>query len=302
MRVHFGLEQLAAEWGAAVGCVGTFDGVHQGHQAVVSRAVGRAREEALPSVLATFDRHPLSTLAPEKCPPAVATIGANLRCFESLGVDVALVLPFDRAMSQMSATRFFEDVLRGALKVGRMVVGHDFAFGHGREGTAEWLASRVPTETVAPVLVDGERASSSAIRALVAEGAVEGAATMLGRPYTLEGVVVAGQRLGRQLGYPTLNLARSANQVVPADGVYAGACATPFGTYRAAVSIGVRPAVGGTDRTIEAYLLDYPGESLYGRAVELSVGRRLRGEQDFATVEALVEQIARDVENVALGG
>ncbi|MCO5296669.1 MAG: riboflavin biosynthesis protein RibF [Fimbriimonadaceae bacterium] len=302
MRVHFGLEQLAAEWDAAVGCVGTFDGVHLGHQAVIGQAVARAREHRLPCVLATFDRHPLATLAPDRCPPTLATIGANLGCFERLGVDVALVLPFDRAMSEMPATRFLEDVLQGALRVDRMVVGHDFAFGHGREGTSAWLAPRLPTETVPPMLVDGERASSSAIRAAIAEGSVEAAGRMLGRPYALEGVVVAGEQLGRRLGYPTLNLARSSNQVVPAHGVYAGSCGTPLGEYRAAVSIGVRPAVGGTRRTIEAYLLDYPGESLYGRPVELAVSRRLRGEQDFASLEALVEQIARDVENVATGG
>lgn len=302
MRVHYGLEQLAAEWSAAVGCVGTFDGVHRGHRAVISRAVECARARALPCVLATFDRHPLATLAPERCPPSLATVGANLRQFEALGVDVALVLPFDRPMSEMPAGKFFEDVLEGALRVNRMVVGHDFAFGHGREGTPAWLSTRVPTETVEPLLVEGQRASSSAIRDAVDLGAVEKAALQLGRPYALEGVVVAGERLGRQLGYPTLNLARSSNQVIPAHGVYAGSCETPFGPFQAAISIGVRPAVGGTHRTIEAYLLDYPGEDLYGRAVELAVARRLRGEQDFATVEALVEQIARDVEDVALGG
>jgi len=295
MRVHFGREQLRAEWKRAAGCLGTFDGVHLGHQAVIAAAVATARSESIPCVLATFDRHPASVLAPERCPLAVATVGSNLRRFESLGVDIAVVLPFDRATSESPPEAFLSEVLQGALHIDRMAIGHDFAFGHQRAGTPEWLADRVQTQIVPPLMLDGVRVSSSAVREAVSKGLVERAARLLGRPFAIEGVVVEGLRLGRRLGYPTANLVRSSPQITPADGVYAGSCDTPFGTFQAAVSIGLRPAVGGTERTIEAYLLDYPGESLYGRALELGIERRLRDERSFESLEALTEQIARDV-------
>lgn len=295
MRVHFGLEQLQAEWQRAAGCLGTFDGVHLGHQAVISAAVAAARSEAMPSVVVTFDRHPAAVVAPERCPPVVATVGSNLRRFADLGVDIAVVLPFDRAMSQVSPEAFLADVLRGALRIDRMAIGHDFAFGHERAGTPAWLSEQLRTEIVPPLELDGARVSSTAIRQAVADGRVEEAARLLGQPFGVEGVVVEGQRLGRTLGYPTVNLARSSPQVSPADGVYAGRCETPFGSYQAAISVGLRPAVGGKDRTIEAYLLDYPGESLYGRALDLQLERRLREERSFESLDALTEQIARDV-------
>lgn len=301
MLVHFGLDRCAARWPSAVGCVGTFDGVHLGHRGVLKAAVDVSRAEGVPCVLATFDRHPAALLAPDRCPASLAGLNTNLDCIRETGVDVVVVLAFDEALSRMSAQEFLDEVLRGALRVDRMVVGHDFAFGRGREGTPDWLGARIATEVVPPLEIDGRRVSSSAIREAVAQGNVEGAARLLGRPFAIEGVVVRGQQLGRTLGYPTVNLARSGPQVQPADGVYAGGCDTPLGTFRAAISIGMRPAVGGTERTIEAFLLDYPGESLYGRAVTLQLVRRLRDETPFATVEALVEQIERDVRQVAQG-
>ncbi len=301
MQLHFGLERCAAQWPCAVGCVGTFDGVHMGHREVIQTAVLAARREGAPCVLVTFDRHPAALLAPDRCPPSLASLSTNLRCVREAGVDVAVVLAFDAALSTLSAREFLDQVLCGALKVGRMVVGHDFAFGRGREGTAAWLQERIPTEVVPPLEVGGQRVSSSAIRDAVARGDVEGASTLLGRAFAVEGVVVPGRRVGRTLGYPTVNLAPFGLQVQPADGVYAGLCDTPLGTFKAAVSIGLRPAVDGAQRTIEAFLLDYPGESLYGRSVVLQLVRRLRDYLAFETVEALVEQISRDVQRVAQG-
>jgi riboflavin kinase/FMN adenylyltransferase len=295
MQVHLGTGTLRAEWARAVVCVGTFDGVHLGHRAVIRRAVEDAREAELPSVLVTFDRHPAAILAPAKTPPALATLGENLRQFATLGVSVVLVLPFDAALSRMSADQFLADVLRGAARADRIVVGHDFAMGNGREGTTEWLAARIPTDVVPPFELEGHRVSSSEIRRSVQAGDVERAGTLLGRPYALEGVIVGGQRLGRELGYPTANLARSLNQALPADGIYAGWFESIQGRYRAATSIGTRPAVGGGDRTVEAFLLDYPGESLYGLSARLEFHRRLREERNFPSLDALKEQMARDV-------
>lgn len=295
MDVHFGLELLHAEWPRAITCVGTFDGVHLGHQAVIGEAVRHATKGELPCCLVTFDRHPAHILAPDRCPPAISSLSANLTHFRELGVSVAVILAFDTALSRTPAQEFLDHILVGKLRTGELIVGHDFALGHGREGTPDWLARHLPTHVVPPFEMDGRRVSSSDIRRAIQEGRMEDAAKWLGRPFEIEGVVVGGQRLGRELGFPTANLARSFEQVVPADGVYACWSESSRGRFRAAVSIGARPAVGGKTRTIEAYLLDYPGESLYGRTIRLEFVSRLREERDFASLDLLKAQISLDV-------
>jgi riboflavin kinase/FMN adenylyltransferase len=296
VQVHFGLDQLRPEWDRSVVCIGTFDGVHLGHQSVIGTAVREADAQGLPATLVTFDRHPAAVLAPDKCPAAIAGIGTNLREFERLGAAVCVLLPFTKELSQTPAEAFFQEVLLRRLLASEIVVGHDFAFGKDRQGTPEWLCERIKTKIVPPFLMEGVRVSSSAIRAAVTEGRVEDARRWLGRPFELGGVVGGGERLGRELGYPTLNLARSLEQVVPGDGVYAADCATPFGVFRAAASVGNRETVGGTSRAIEAHLLDYPGNSLYGRSVGLRFLARLRDQVRYNSVESLIEQLARDVE------
>jgi riboflavin kinase/FMN adenylyltransferase len=296
MQLHLGVGALRSEWPQAVVCVGTFDGVHLGHEAVIRTAVEDAQRKDLPCVLVTFDRHPAAILAPARNPKALAPLQENLARFESLGVALTLVLAFDAELSRMSADRFFDEILVGAVHATEVVVGHDFAMGNGREGTAEWLKARIPTTIVPPFVVDGERVSSSAIRDAVHVGDMRRAGRLLGRPYALTGLVAAGHKLGRQLGYPTANLARSVDQALPADGIYAGWFESATGRYRAATSIGTRPAVGGGARTVEAYLLDYPGESLYGLFARLELVERLRDEQDFPTLDELIFQISLDVE------
>lgn len=302
MLTHFGIESVQAEWCEAVVCIGTFDGVHLGHRRVIERAVESGRASDRPSVVVTFDRHPAAVLAPDRVPPAIASLGEDLRQFEAIGAAVAVVLRFDEALAATTAETFLDDILREGLRGSALVVGHDFAFGHDRVGTPDWLADRIPTEVVPPFLLDGQRVASSEIRRRIASGDVEGAARLLGRPFAVEGVVVGGEKLGRTLGFPTLNLARSGGQVRPADGVYAGRCETSIGAFAAAIGIGVRPTVGGSERTIEAYLLDYPGDSLYGQAVRLEVIQRLRGEVRFDSLEDLRRQMAEDVDRVRLGG
>jgi riboflavin kinase/FMN adenylyltransferase len=299
MQVHFGEELLRAEWTSSVGCLGTFDGVHMGHRQVISTAVSRAKARGLPCVLVTFDRHPAAILAPDRCPPSIAPLSSNLKAFEELGVSVALILPFTKQLSETHADDFLQNVLIGEAKTDLLVVGHDFAFGKDREGNPAWLQSRIETEVIQPFEIDGSRVSSSLIRKAIAEGDMEPATRWLGRPFAINGFVVSGQRLGRELGYPTINLARSYDGVLPADGIYAGFAQTNQGRFKAAISLGMRPTVDGSHRTVEAFLLDYPGTEIYGSSVELEFHRRLRGEEKFDSLEALKIQIAKDVDLVA---
>ena len=298
MQVFFGAETLEPEWKHSVVCIGTFDGVHLGHGAVIGSAVSRAAELGLPTVLATFDRNPAAVLAPDRCPPSIASLRSNLDEFRLLGIQIAVVLRFDREFSEVSADDFFQNILVDRLGAQAIVVGHDFTFGKNRVGNPEWLASRVETDIVEPFLIDGQRVSSSRIRTAVSEGEMGVAASLLGRPFEIAGIVVSGQRLGRTIGFPTLNLARSFRQVTPADGIYAGSCETPMGTFKAAVSVGARPTVDD-ERTIEAYLIDYPGSEIYGAAVRLKLIERLRTVAKFDSLEALQAQIASDIEHVS---
>lgn len=300
MQVHFGVEPMHPEWPASVVCIGTFDGVHRGHQEVIRRAVHIAAERELPCVVVTFDRHPAAILAPERKPPALASLEENLAEFELLGAAATVILPFDRVLSQTTATDFLDRILVGILRASCLVVGHDFALGHDREGTGDWLRARMETVVVPAFELDGVRVSSSDVRRAVLTGDVATACRLLGRPFALHGVVVGGNRLGRELGYPTINLARSFDQALPTDGVYAGACRTRFGDFRAAISIGIRPTVEDEGRRlIEAYLIDYPGHSLYGRDVTLRFWQKLRGQEKFESLDALKIQMARDVATVA---
>lgn len=295
MLVHFGADLLVPEWSGSVVCIGTFDGVHLGHQAVIQAAIDQARVNEVPAALVTFDRHPAATLAPEKTPPILIATEQKLDIFRDLGVGIALVLPFDRELSQTPAEEFLGKILIEKLRARSIVVGHDFAFGKNRTGTSEWLAARIPTTVIPPVEVEGHRVSSSEIRGLVLSGQFERVERFLGRAWSMDAVVVSGQKIGRTIGFPTVNLARSMALATPPDGVYSGNCQTRVGVYRAAIGIGNRPTVGGTHRTIEAYLIDYPGDSLYGMPVRLSFERKLRDEINFSSLETLKEQMALDV-------
>lgn len=224
------------------------------------------------------------------------SIGAKLDFLRRLQVPITVVLPFNQELASTSAETFLHDYLQGHLRAEMAVVGHDFAMGQNRVGTAAWLSQRMETQIVPPFELDSRRVSSSEVRRAVAEGRLEEAERLLGRPYAIEGVVVEGAKLGRTLGYPTANLARSIRQVEPPDGVYAATAITPLGTFPAAASLGIRPTIDATTRTIEAYLMDYKGDSLYGMSITLQLRRRLRGQEKFDSLEALKEQMARDVE------
>ena len=298
MQVHFGVELVKPEWERAVVCIGTFDGVHLGHQQVIKQAVDRASELEIPLIVVTFDRHPAVVLNPAKAPKAIASLKMNLEQLQIHGVGLTVVVAFNAWLSRMSATEFFHSILCEKLRATCIVVGHDFAMGNGREGNTEWLRQHIETIIVPPFEVDHQRVSSSAIREAIGSGDLEAANRQLGRGFEVQGFVEHGQKLGRELGFPTANIARSFDQVMPKDGVYASWFFVKGKRYMGATAIGTRPAVGGTDRTIEAHLLDYQGDSLYGQHVRLRLEKYLRPEANFPSIDALKEQMAKDVESV----
>ncbi len=300
MLTIFGAQNQDIAWSNAVVCIGTFDGVHLGHQALIRRAVQRAAELEFPAVVVTFDHHPARVLAPDRCPPALGSLAQNLAHIAELGVAATVVLHFDAALATTRASTFLDEILVQTLHARELVIGHDFAFGKDREGTGEWVAERISAETFPPFSVDGHRVSSSEIRGAVQSGDVEHAARLLGRRFSLTGVVGHGEKLGRTLGYPTANLELPATLAIPGDGVYSSMARTRFGVFPAAVSIGSRPTVGDRPRVVEAYLLEYPGDSLYGTALSLEFLARVRGQERFNDLEQLKSQMASDIQQVAL--
>jgi riboflavin kinase/FMN adenylyltransferase len=270
--------------------VGTFDGVHRGHREVIAGA----------DTVLTFDPHPTAVVQPHAAPRLLTEPVRKARLIASLGVEELVVIPFDHDFAARSAQQFVDDVLVGALGATHVSVGENFRFGNKAKGDAELLRAddRFQTRVVQLLEVDGEIVSSSHIRGLVLGGAVDYAGQLLGDPFTVSGLVAHGDERGRTLGYPTANLVPDPAYVTPAHGVYAAHATTDDGaTHAAAVSIGVRPTfVTGRGELIEAYLLDFEGD-LYDRPLELAFLKRLRGEKRFASVEALVEQMARDVED-----
>jgi riboflavin kinase/FMN adenylyltransferase len=264
--------------------VGTFDGVHLGHRRVI---------EGSDSVL-TFEPHPVAVVAPQHAPKLLTALEMKAELIAALGVRELIVIPFDHAFAQRSASEFIDGVLVDALGAVRVSVGENFRFGHRAQGDTRLLMADERFQTVVqPLLeVDGEIVSSSHIRGLVAAGEVDQATHFLGAPFQLRGEVMHGDERGRQLGFPTANLIPAEELVCPGHGIYA--CRADG--HAAAVSIGVRPTFKtGRGELIEAYLLDFEGD-LYGRTLQLDFIERLRGERRFESAEALIEQMHRDVE------
>jgi riboflavin kinase / FMN adenylyltransferase len=299
MRVHRSLSDVPPAPAGRALALGTFDGVHLGHRRVIASAVERAREGGLVSTVVTFDPHPLCVLRPDEPPRLLTTTDQKIDLISELGVDELVTIPFTPELSRQSAEDFCDQVLVGALGARWVSVGRNFHFGHGAAGDAALLASRPEFETDVVELVEhgGDSVSSSRIRNLLAEGEVAHAAELLGAPYSLVGSVVEGDRRGRDLGVPTANIEPPAEVVVPAPGIYAGiAAANGISPTPAAISIGVRPTFDtGGDLRVEAHLIGFTGD-LYGREMKLSFLERLRDEVRFDSVEELVEQMRKDVE------
>lgn len=285
--------------------IGAFDGVHLGHQEVIRRAVEIGRERGLRTMTLTFDPNPVAVLRP-KLAPAVLTSGPlKAQLISRLGPDELLVVPFNRAFSRITATRFAEMLASAPLGADAVVVGANFRYGHGGEGTADTLRQfgrahgllvEVPETVCSP---DEKPVSSTRVRRLIATGHVEEVADLLGRPHALDGVVERGDGRGQGLGFPTANVAVADGTAVPEQGVYAGRAGLVGTTSAAAINIGTSPTFAGSESRgvrVEAFLLDHDGSDLYDQPIRIEFVKRLRREERFDSVDALVKQMHRDVE------
>jgi riboflavin kinase / FMN adenylyltransferase len=298
MQIVRGLPSYPPDAPAAAIALGVFDGVHLAHRAILECAVSRARAAGFVALVCTFDPHPLQVLQPERAPVPITTLDERLGLLAETGLDTTVVVAFTPEFAAMEPEAFVKEVLVDRLRAREVVVGFNHTFGRGARGDTRLLervgaAVGVRTHVIPPLLVDGRPVSSSAIRAALAEGAVERATRYLGRPYALAGEVVPGAGRGRSLGFPTANLRPDRPPLLPA-GVYACQAVVEGTPHPAVVNIGVRPTFGEGALAVEAHLLDFEG-LLYGSRVRLAFVARLREERRFPGPAALREQIARDV-------
>jgi riboflavin kinase / FMN adenylyltransferase len=294
-----GLEQVPGSWGRCVVTIGVFDGVHFGHQRIVRRAVERARELGVPAVVMTFDPHPSEVIRPGSHPAVLTTQRYRADLLEECGADVVLVVPFTPEFAKHSAEAFVHEVLVERLHVAAVVVGTNFRYGHKVTGDIASLTADGQRYgfTVEAVDLEGSGSttwSSTYVRTCVAAGDVAAAAAALGREHRVEGVVVRGDGRGREIGYPTANVEPVAHSAVPADGIYAGRLLRRGEEHVAAISIGTNPTFAGTERRVEAFVLDFTGD-LYGEHVALCFTARLRDTVRYDALEPLLEQMALDV-------
>lgn len=300
MKFERGLEQVVHDARSVV-TVGTFDGVHRGHQAVLQFVKERARERKGISTVLSFDPHPREVLRGEPV-PLLTTIEERAALLSDLGIERFIVLPFTPELAAMSARQFVEEVLVRRIGLQAICVGYDHTFGHNREGNVALLRQMGPeygfaVDVIPPQVVGERTVSSTLIRTiLIREGDVRQAAALLGHPYSLSAMVVRGDGRGRLLGFPTANLHPThPRKLIPRNGVYAVRVWVPGASepYGGMMNIGVRPTFAGDRRTLEVHILDYEGE-LYGQQLRVDFIERLRNEQRFPSVEALREQLLLD--------
>lgn len=290
--------------------IGVFDGVHQGHRHLIDQARAQADRLGQPLVAVSFDPHPMQLVRPDRAPRMLTTVHHRVELLRGAGVDFVRLLTFDRALAQMSADDFITEILVSQLSAGQVVVGENFRFGHRASGTIDTLQQHGPRHGFDVSAVSLKRSSgdhedaawsSTRIRALLAEGHVDRAAIGLTRLHRIVGEVVTGDQRGRDLGYPTANLSLLPEDyggppAVPGDGVYAGWLLHDGQRLPAAISVGTNPTFGqGTERRVEAHVLDRDDLDLYGHQVAVEFAERLRGQVAFHSVDDLVEQMAADV-------
>ena len=314
-----GQEDIPSDWGRCVLTIGVFDGVHRGHAELIGRAVKSARARGVPTVLMTFDPHPMEVVYPGSHPAQLTTLTRRAELAEELGIDVFLVMPFTLDFMKLTPERYIHELLVERLHVLDVVVGENFTFGKKAAGTVATLrkaGERLGFAVESVSLVAEQHSSetltfsSTYIRACVDAGDVVAAAEALGRPHRVEGVVVRGDGRGRGLGYPTANVAPPMYSAIPADGVYAAwftvhghghghghgaGPVVPGQRYPASVSVGTNPTFSGRTRTVEAFVLDVSAD-LYGQHVSVDFVARLRGQEKFSSVDDLIAAMGRDTD------
>ena len=309
MRTLYPLQDSLETLQDTVVAIGVFDGVHRGHQEILKQTVREARSQGLTPVALTFDIHPTELFAPHQSPPYIASLPQRVELIEQHGggIEAVAVARFDPDFAGLSPEAFVRDVLEGILGARHVLVGADFCYGARRSGSVTTLLrdgarNGFVVTVVPPILIGGERVSSTQIRGLVAGGDLPAALPLLGHPFVVQGVVGHGKRLGRTLGYPTANLLPSQpGQLLPGNGVYAAYARLADGrTVRAAVSVGTNPTTdsdGG--RKIEAFLMDGFVEDVYDQSFALDFREKIRDEQKFDGLDTLVMQMEQDVQQVA---
>ncbi len=313
MKRWRGPDDIPSDWGRCVLTIGVFDGVHRGHAELIERAVKSGRARGVPTVLMTFDPHPMEVVFPGSHPAQLTTLTRRAELVEELGIDVFLVMPFTPDFMKLTPERYVHELLVERLHVLDVVVGENFTFGKKAAGNVDTLrgaGERLGFAVESVSLVAEQHSSqtvtfsSTYIRSCVDAGDVVTAEEALGRPHRVEGVVVRGDGRGRGLGYPTANVAPPTHSAIPADGVYAGwftvlgqgsgtGPVVPGRRYPAAVSVGTNPTFSGRARTVEAFVLDTAAD-LYGQHVAVDFVARLRGQKRFSSVDDLIAAMGRD--------
>jgi len=292
------LDQFPEQFRHGAVSIGNFDGVHLGHARIVERLLAMADKIGGPAVVFTFDPHPARLLRPDLAPAPLGWTDRKVHLLAELGVDAVVIFPTDREFLELEARRFFQRIVRGRLAARAMVEGPDFFFGHNRTGNVEVLRrfcdeAEIELQVVEPVQVDGLNVSSSRIRSLIAEGCIDRAGSMLGRPYRVRGKVVRGASRGRTLGFPTANVGQI-DTLLPSEGIYAGMARVENTSWPAAINVGPNPTFGEASLKFEVFMIGYQGD-LYDRAIEVDLLVRLRDIRRFESVEQLTAQVDRDV-------
>ena len=301
MKLIRGLYNLRSPLPASAVTIGNFDGVHRGHQLVITQLKRVAAEASLPTVVIIFEPQPIEFLAPERAPKRLSRFREKIAYLKAQQIDYLLCLHFNQELASLDAEEFVQQILLDSLNTRHLVVGDDFHFGRNRQGNFEFLRSNgarfgFTVDETETLMQDGERVSSTRIRRAIESGDFEGAAELLGRPYSLSGRVAHGQKLGRQLGYPTINI-KMGDKTLIVKGIFAVRVkGIDNRVLEGVASIGTRPTVAGVDTILEVYILDFD-QDVYGYSVEVEFLHKLRDEEKFASLEELSFNIGRDTEN-----
>ncbi len=298
MQIIENVLEYGPDAGRVVLTIGSFDGVHLGHRALLDRLVNEARQSGLSAAVMTLRPHPREFFNPGNAPNILTSDRQKARLLAESGVDKLFFLPFDAAVAGLDRAAFVKDIVVGRCGTKKLVVGHDFRFGKGAQGNYEYLAEAAPALgmevcQIDPLFAGGQCVSSTIIRERILQGEMESVEGLLGRRYAVEGEVVRGRGIGNQLGFPTANVAPH-NSAIPAHGVYAAEAVVDGKRWMAAVNLGIAPTIRQEHVTIEAHLLDFD-EDLVGKVIEIIFHKRMRPERKFPNLDALIAAIADDV-------